>query len=230
MIDYHTKGAGVYKLTNTVNGKIYIGSTISFGERWYKHFEDVKNNGCRRLKSAIKKYGKDVFEAEVLEYVEATRERLCEREQHFLDTLLPFDNDGYNINKTASPSNFGTVHTDESKQRMSDAKKGEKNPMWGRTNKSETRVAFFKKMVGIKRTDDQRAKCGKHLAKPVCCYTTTGELHATFSSLSDAGRYLEKIQGVKFGNAVTGISSCVTKRPSCFTYKGFVWRYSSDPF
>ena len=56
----------IYKITNTVDGKIYIGQTVrSFWERYEGHLENTKN---RHLKRAIQKYGVDAFEiVEVLE-------------------------------------------------------------------------------------------------------------------------------------------------------------------
>ena len=55
----------VYKITNTVNGKVYIGQTIRKPEvRMYEHFHvDGKSP---YLKNAIAKYGKDAFSFEVL--------------------------------------------------------------------------------------------------------------------------------------------------------------------
>ena len=36
--------SGVYIITNIINNKIYIGSTINFSKRWKKHKQHLNNN------------------------------------------------------------------------------------------------------------------------------------------------------------------------------------------
>src|SRR5690606_37368139 len=53
----------IYKITNKINGKSYIGQTIqSLGERWSKH--KGKHSKSKILNLAIKKYGEENFEIE----------------------------------------------------------------------------------------------------------------------------------------------------------------------
>lgn len=57
----------IYKITNTVNNKIYIGQTIrTLKERWNQH---KYRNGCTYLHNAIIKYGADKFKIEPIEEV-----------------------------------------------------------------------------------------------------------------------------------------------------------------
>jgi group I intron endonuclease len=60
----------IYKITNTINGKSYVGYTSrkEVKERITEHFSPSVYNGRekRPLYSAIKKYGKDAFVWEVL--------------------------------------------------------------------------------------------------------------------------------------------------------------------
>lgn len=54
------KQTGVYKITNQINGKIYIGSASqSFAHRWVNRYNSV-------LTKAFKKYGKENFKFEVI--------------------------------------------------------------------------------------------------------------------------------------------------------------------
>ena len=57
----------IYKITNLINNKIYIGRTINtIGERFKRHMYDCKSRNslfCR----ALKKYGKDNYKID-LEY------------------------------------------------------------------------------------------------------------------------------------------------------------------
>jgi group I intron endonuclease len=58
----------IYKITNKVNGKIYVGQTTrSLEERWYGHCSTANQHGI--LGKALIKYGKENFRQEILEYV-----------------------------------------------------------------------------------------------------------------------------------------------------------------
>ena len=62
----------IYKITNIINNKVYIGQTTTRVERrWADHFKPSAKS-CYYLGRAIKKYGKDCFSKEVIEYVEAS--------------------------------------------------------------------------------------------------------------------------------------------------------------
>lgn len=89
---------GIYKITNAVNGKFYIGSSRRLSERRNEHFSRFKNNkGNSIIKNAIKKYGIESFKFEVLEHfyfwkdaeTEYIDELLTSREQYYVDILNP---------------------------------------------------------------------------------------------------------------------------------------------
>ena len=62
------------------------------------------------------------FSLEILEYCESNKEILLEREQYYLD-LIPLK---YNIYPTAG-SPLGSKLSEETREKMSEAKKGENN-------------------------------------------------------------------------------------------------------
>ncbi len=80
---------GVYKITNILNKKFYIGSSSdSIKDRWSDHRSDLLLNkhSNTHLQRAYNKYGKKAFIFEVLEVCEPS---ICiEKEQYYLDTLL----------------------------------------------------------------------------------------------------------------------------------------------
>ena len=59
----------VYKITNIVNGKVYIGQTIQNNAkaRWYSHQADARAGKKSHLYDSIRKYGIDNFTWEVIE-------------------------------------------------------------------------------------------------------------------------------------------------------------------
>ena len=84
----------IYKITNTVNGKIYIGQTIkTIEERWKQH---IYKKGCVYLHNAIIKYGVDKFKIDIIENVPI--ENLDEREVYWIHKYNSTDKEiGYNI-------------------------------------------------------------------------------------------------------------------------------------
>ena len=89
----------IYKITNTVNNKIYIGKTEETIERrFYEHKLNVKTGHKRsRLYSAMKHYGVDKFIVEELDHSDSSEE-LCEKERYWIKTLNSQDPEvGYNI-------------------------------------------------------------------------------------------------------------------------------------
>ena len=58
----------IYKATNLINKKVYIGQTVkTLKERIYKHLCEGK---CPHFYRALKKYGKDNFEWEIIKECE----------------------------------------------------------------------------------------------------------------------------------------------------------------
>lgn len=88
---------GVYKITNVVNGKFYIGSSNNIKHRWYQHKINLNDEiyGNTHLQNAWKLYGEENFKFEIIG--ECTPAMQFEREQYYLDTLNPFEGRGYNI-------------------------------------------------------------------------------------------------------------------------------------
>lgn len=84
----------IYKITNLVNNKVYIGQTITgINARWKGH---LHKKGCVFLHNAIEKYGKDNFKIEVIEY--CSKDLLDDREVYWISYYHSTDrNYGYNI-------------------------------------------------------------------------------------------------------------------------------------
>lgn len=88
----------IYKITNKVNGKIYVGQTVkTLEERFKKHCwgttERDKYHLNMAIKKAIIKYGKENFTIELIEEVET--DKLDEREVYWISFYDSY-NKGYN--------------------------------------------------------------------------------------------------------------------------------------
>lgn len=103
--------AGVYKWTNKITGKSYIGSSINLGSRIKDYFNYsfltlVKNKNMIIYKSLLK-YGYSNFNLEILEY--CRKNNIIKREQYYMDLIKP----EYNILSRAGSSS-GFKHSKES--------------------------------------------------------------------------------------------------------------------
>lgn len=113
------KISGIYKITNTENNKLYIGSAVDIRKRWREHKNRLKRNNHENiyLQNSVKKYGLEKFIFEVVELVN-NKEELIKREQYWLDYFKSYDNSiGYNIKPTAG-SNLGHRHSEITKEKI----------------------------------------------------------------------------------------------------------------
>ena len=87
------KISGIYKITNTVTGDFYIGSSKDVKRRWVEH--KCKSRWNRYLNNQMyldmKNYGLDKFSFQILAEVES--DSLKEIEQKFIEKLHPTYND-----------------------------------------------------------------------------------------------------------------------------------------
>ena len=91
----------IYKVTNKINGKVYIGQSIFVPEKRLKeHFRDARSAkySSRPFYNAINKYGTDNFFIETIEEVD--NDKLNEREKYWIryyNSFIHFENAaGYN--------------------------------------------------------------------------------------------------------------------------------------
>lgn len=103
------KYSGIYKITNTINNKFYIGSSKYLQKRFYSHLSDFRKekSHCTILKKAVDKYGEENFNFEVL--ARCPEEYLILLEQWFINNLNP----QYNARKIAD-SNRGCKRSKQS--------------------------------------------------------------------------------------------------------------------
>jgi group I intron endonuclease len=105
--------------------------------------EDALKRGRSHIYNAILKHGYSNFSLEILEY--CSPEQCIEREDFYLSSL-PHE---YNILPKAG-SSFGFKHSEKTKKIISEAKKGENHPNYGKPRYEGALRFFNKKDVPLK--------------------------------------------------------------------------------
>lgn len=188
----------VYKITNTINNKIYIGKTKEYYKDKYfgiegrlnNHltcaFTKSKYNDCPRLYNAIRKYGKEKFKIELLE--ETIEENINSREIYYIKTLNSTDDSvGYNIALGGGGRSVVDVN-DDIRHKISKAqtKSGELN-IKPHLNDNEFHVGYFAR----------RRENGKVFQKYF-----TSQKFSLEENLAKAKEWIENIKNNKADGAV----------------------------
>jgi len=153
---------GIYKITNEINGKYYIGSSINIKKRWGEHRRSLNHGDhCSRyLQRSWNKHGRKWFNFSVVLICEPS-DRL-EYEQWFLDNYSC----NYNMSKEVTSGMGGRHHTQETKDRIRRHKLGIKltkehrkkisialsgmgNGFYGKTHIQEAKVKMSKAHKGL---------------------------------------------------------------------------------
>lgn len=130
---------GIYKITNTDNGKFYIGSAVNIKQRFAQHRSSFKYNkhDNNYLQKAWNKYGKQVFKLEVVLYCDS--ENMLFYEQRILDMCFKLQRTQiYNICPIAGNC-MGRPVTPQTREKISNGNKGKPSYMKGRTHSEEAR-------------------------------------------------------------------------------------------
>lgn len=147
----------VYKITNIINGKFYIGSTNNYKRRVRAHISKLNQNKHSNslLQRAWLKYKEDNFVFKVIEIVNTN---LLEREQYYLDSLKPYDKSiGYNILKDTGFTWQGCKHSKATIIKMRECKKGNLNPMFGKGKhilQFDKNGKFLKEFVSVREASE----------------------------------------------------------------------------
>ena len=198
----------IYKTTNLVNGKIYIGQHCGTNPAYL--------GSGKLLKAAIKKYGQENFKREILEYCDNV-DHMNEREIIWIaryDSINPLI--GYNL------ARGGGGLTEESIKKMSESQKGRKlsekhrkkisEANKGKNFSEETRKKLSEAFKGRKRgpmSEEQKKKLSESSKKSQKCKESLKMLHK-----SNIGRIRSEETKKKMSEAHQNMSEETRKKMS----------------
>ena len=244
---------GIYKITNP-EGKSYIGLSREIETRWnsYKNMQFQSNN---LLKESLKQYGYSNHIFEVIEeilLVEDTYGKntaiLRKRERYWISKLNTFHN---GLNQNGGGSGCGS-HTEESKQKISEALKGKPKPPdfgekrskdfyteeWrekistsskGKSrgkgiSKNKGRISPNKGVIGKIRTEETKKQIGEKNSK---IQLSKSKPIFQYDKLNN---YIQEFPSQKSALEylnksikLSGLSDCLNGRSK--SYMGYVWKY-----
>lgn len=158
---------GIYQITNLVNGKTYVGSSVDVVYRMHRHKHELRygKHINKHLQAAWNKHGEANFEFHII--LRCCPEELLIHEQQQISKYQAVEF-GYNMcgiagnclgikrsektkqkmrGNTNAKGRIGCTHSEESKLKMSTAKQGKSSGMKGKKHSAETR----EKMAAAKR-------------------------------------------------------------------------------
>lgn len=222
--------SGIYKITNLVNGKFYIGQSTHIKQRFKEHRDSINRKpddprGQGPLYDDMRKYGLENFTFEILE--ECPIEKLDEREEYYI-ALYDAVNKGYNRCKTAvtlrdeevKAKIFSEERIEQMRQHKSEWNKQKwKEPEYRKQQIERIREMQKKRLEDPtyrqKKAEDLR-KGWEKKKKKVAQYTLDGKLIAIY----DGVRVAERATGIR------SIDKCAKGKRK--TAGGFVWKYVSS--
>lgn len=214
----------VYTITNLINNKIYVGSTIIYyKDRCRAHLYYLRDNkhNNKHLQRAYNKYGKENF---IFEVLEECSESICRYiEQYWINMLNSTNrNFGYNILSSTTNSRLNIKHSEESKKKMS--QNSNLKHVWTKeirelaslnAKKRFKENPEYYKYFGGKQSLETIEKAISKIRKPVLQYSLKDEFIKEYSSITLAA----KLNNFNLGN----IAKCCNNKRK--TSDGYKWKF-----
>lgn len=230
----------IYVIKNKINGKLYIGQTINrrgfkgrYGqlgdgvERVYNQLIYKRNHEQyynKHLLCSIEKYGFNAFGVDEKFDIAYSQEELNKLEYMYIEIYQCRNSDyGYNDRyggnngkiseehkKKIGESHKGITYTQETKEKMREAKLGKNNPNYGKPKTQETKEKMSKKA-----RENKNFVGNNYTRKAIYCYE--------FNEIRLSGEEWIKDLKIIVGSSIS--NCCKNKRNHT---KGFHFRYATE--
>lgn len=141
----------VYKITNLINGKVYIGQTRGSVDRRFKRHCTASPGKRFAIWHAITKHGQNNFKVETIDSA-STLEELNDKERYWIKYYDSTDrNRGYNLNEGGGA---GALPSAETRKKIGDAHRGRKRPPFSK----DTRMKISLAAKGRKASSETKTK------------------------------------------------------------------------
>lgn len=158
--DIPPKISGIYKITNTINNKYYIGGAVNIRSRLRRHIYDLRHGKHSNiyLQRSFNKYGFNIFNIEIISSCEKNWIIIDKLENLFIEHLNP----EYNLVRKAS----GIMCAEITKKKLSESHKE----------------------IQSRKSQELRSSYFKHTFKPVKSYNLLTKEIKYYDSIEDAAR------------------------------------------
>ncbi len=213
---------GIYKLTNKINGKIYIGKSVNLYNRIKQHRSYKKQLLNKQyIHKAIIKYGTENFDVEILHYYDvcSNNSELIALETAFIDEYKSLNKfGGYNIHLISSYENR-CKSKEKTKRKISKSLIGNKrnlNHKHTKESKNQISKSLIKTLSSSVVRNKMKSRNYSYLFKSINQINKiTGEIIKTWNSIKDITKELHFNQ--------TSIShACSGRYQSSY---GFIWKF-----
>ena len=246
----------IYMYINKINGRKYIGQAVNFNNRHRYHISKSVNK--YPIDKAFNKYGEENFEIKILAENIPTQEKMNEYEIFFIKryNTLAINGNGYNIADGGSNGNnfagkteeemknikqkmseaskgekhpmYGKHHTEETKQKMSESKTGKNNYNYGKHHSEETKQKISEALKGRTFSEEYKqkmSKANKGENNPRAKKVAQYDLNGNLIKIWDCAKQIsEEISYINYG----GLLSVLQGKTKTSKHKGFVWKYYNE--
>lgn len=219
--DEHKKSSGIYKISQNIDNRIYVGSAVKLWTRFLKHIEKLKKDehGNKYLQNFFNKNKNAIYSFNLIEL--ADLDRLIEREQLWLDQTKCYEHDiGFNICPKAD-SPIGIKRDEDFRRKIS----GKNNYNWGKKLSEDRKRIISEANKGNQNWKKIKNPCYKGLKEK------RDKSRVAIVKITEKGEYIEEFDSAidvakKFNLFNTNvIMVCKKKRKQI---KGHFFIYKSE--